>query len=85
MDFGRRMRAMRIMQGLKQTELEALCGIDTAYISRIETGRQIPTAAEEDAIRSALDWSPEADALLEAAAAGKPSPLPLPMGEGAGG
>lgn len=81
MEFGRRMLAMRGMRALTQEELAAISGVNAAYICRIENGRQIPTMAEQAAIRKALDWSPEADALLEAAA-GSPSPLPLPGGEG---
>lgn len=63
-NFGIKMRAMRGLKDISQEELAAKSGVNAAYISRFETGRQIATPEEESKIREVLDWTDEDDVLL---------------------
>ncbi len=38
-DLGRRVRATRRKQGLRQDELAALCGVGTRFVSELENGK----------------------------------------------
>ena len=43
-NFGERLKARRLEKGLTLAELEALSGVDTSYLGRIETGKRFPSA-----------------------------------------
>ena len=65
MDFGAKVKFMRMARDIHQEELEVLACVAKTYLSPIETGRMRPTERVEEAIRRALGWTPEADASLE--------------------
>lgn len=66
MTFSARLKNLRTMRGIKQEELARATGIPTNYLSGMETGKFTPTAEWEARIRTALDWTPEVDAQLDA-------------------
>jgi len=68
MNFGDGMRMMRALRDMSQIELSVLSGVNRDYLQKSEAGTWELKDADKAAIRKALDWSPEADALLEAAA-----------------
>jgi len=43
-NFGERLKARRKEKGLTLTGLEALSGVDTSYLGRIERGERFPSA-----------------------------------------
>ena len=43
--LGESLKARRKEKGLTLTELEALSGVDTSYLGRIENGKRFPSAA----------------------------------------
>lgn len=46
MDFGERLRKLRLQQGLNQRDLANQVGIDFTYLSKIETGKMSPPSQE---------------------------------------
>jgi transcriptional regulator with XRE-family HTH domain len=40
---GRRLKALRELHGLSQGELSRKAGVDRAYVSRVEAGKQAPS------------------------------------------
>lgn len=63
MDFGKRLRELRLARGLNQRKLAGRVGIDFTYLSKIETGKMPPPS--QDTIKKlagALDA--DADELL---------------------
>lgn len=52
--FGRRIRELRLAQGLNQEELAAHCGLFRTYMSRIETGQANPTLTMIHALATSL-------------------------------
>lgn len=66
--IGNKIKKIRLMRGLHQTDLQELTGIHATWLSRIENGRGIPTEDELARIREALAWTPELDEHLEAIA-----------------
>ena len=68
MEFGRKLRLLRVARGMSQIALGKLTGIPDSYISAIETGKLTPTPEWEARLRDALDWPANADeafAILE--------------------
>lgn len=52
--FGERVRAMRLAQGLSQVEFGERCGFYQTYLSRIERGQANPTLNAMEVIANAL-------------------------------
>jgi len=53
---GRSIRAMREAQELRQRRLSGLAGVSHAYLSKVENGRQNPSAKSLGRITDALGW-----------------------------
>ena len=66
---GRQIRRLRSIREMSLVDLQEKTGINYSWLSRIETGKVIPTADELARIREALAWTPALDELLEALAA----------------
>lgn len=62
-----RLKFLRIERGLSQHQLAALANVPQSDLSRIETGRGIPTRSELSALAAALDCA--ADRLMDAVSA----------------
>lgn len=71
MSFGLMMQMVRVCRELNQKELAELTGINSGYISWIETGTMNPTQEQVLTIRRALNWAPWMDALMEKIHEGK--------------
>lgn len=52
--FGERVRAMRLAQGLSQVEFGERCGFYQTYLSRVERGQANPTLNAMEVIANAL-------------------------------
>ncbi|MDC7121818.1 helix-turn-helix transcriptional regulator [Cellulomonas fimi] len=79
MDFGERLRAWRRRRGLSQEALALEAGTATRHVSRLETGRAVPSRAMVLALAAALRVvGDDLDVLLRAAglAAGPGRPAP---------
>jgi transcriptional regulator with XRE-family HTH domain len=57
-EFGKRLRAMRISKQLTQSQLAEIVGVETATISRWETGEFLPSDENADALLPALGATP---------------------------
>lgn len=68
MNYATRVKVLRTAQGLSQAELAEASGIANFDLSKIETGKMLPSEAWEQRLRAALGWTPEVDAALEALA-----------------
>ena len=66
---GRQIRRLRSIREMSLFDLQEKTGINYSWLSRIETGKVIPTADELARIREALAWTPELEEHLEALAA----------------
>jgi transcriptional regulator with XRE-family HTH domain len=53
--FGRRLKILRKARNLNQAELAEKVGIETKYLSNIETGRRSPSFEKTVALAKALD------------------------------
>src|SRR5713101_2373583 len=53
--FGRRLKILRKAQKLNQAELAEKTGIETKYLSNLETGRRSPSFEKAVALAKALD------------------------------
>ncbi len=53
-DFGRRLRSLRLERGLSQERLGELASLDRTYISQAEAGRRNVTLVTIDKLASAL-------------------------------
>jgi len=53
--FGRRIKVLRKAQGFNQAKLAEKVGIETKYLSNIETGRRSPSFEKAAALAKALD------------------------------
>lgn len=71
MDFGQRLKIMRLACGLTQGDVAAILGdgTDRMILSRIESGRLLPSEDLERKLRVALAWGAEQDAALDVLAA----------------
>jgi len=68
LEFGTRMKILRMVRGLTQVGLGELTDIPANYISYMECGKVYPSEELEATIRAALGWSDreeKAFALLE--------------------
>ncbi len=68
MQYGTKLRVMRLVRGMRQAEVEAKAGIPYTYLSRFESGRESPTPEMEARIREVLNWPENAEtafAILE--------------------
>lgn len=81
MEFNVRLRILRAAHNFSQAQLGELASIDTKFISHMETGKMLPSADWDERIRTALGWTPEVDAALDALAAA----LGVDRGAAAGG
>jgi transcriptional regulator with XRE-family HTH domain len=52
--FGKRVRELRLLTGLKQDEFAEKCGFARSYMSRVETGGANPSLDAIQTIASAL-------------------------------
>ncbi|MGH9397395.1 MAG: helix-turn-helix domain-containing protein [Terriglobia bacterium] len=53
--MGRRLRAIRIQQGLTQTDLEKKAGLLRSHISRVENGWRTPSVETLERLATALE------------------------------
>jgi len=65
MDYGTRLKVMRLARGMKQQDLEVQLGLSYAALSPIEQNRTLPAPELEQAIRLALNWTEVEDQALE--------------------
>lgn len=68
MKYGTKLRVMRLVRGLRQSEVEARAGIPYTYLSRFESGLMLPSPEMDALIRKALNWPENAEsafAILE--------------------
>lgn len=56
MDYGTKLRIMRTVRDMPQTEVEKAAGLPHTTLSHIERGRYLPSPDVEARIREALDW-----------------------------
>ncbi len=66
MNFGKRMRVLRVTRGYSQEKLADLAMTDNRFISYIETGKLLPAPSLEKRLRESLDWTEAVDEMLEA-------------------
>ena len=60
MEFGERLRELRLQQGLSQRKLAKEVGINFTYLSKIETGKMSPPAQDTiQRLATALDADPD--------------------------
>lgn len=71
MQFSSGLRVMRAARRLSQIELVVKSGVNRDYVAKAERGEMELSQESQLAIRQALDWSPEIDALLERICASK--------------
>ena len=57
--LGRNVRQLRVAAGLTQTTLAKRSGMNRAYLSRLESGRQNPTLATLERLAKTLEVIPE--------------------------
>ncbi|MBL1137245.1 MAG: helix-turn-helix transcriptional regulator [Chloroflexi bacterium] len=57
LQFGKRVRELRLSQGLSQEDLAALCSLDRTYISSIERGKRNVSLKNIAAIAQSLHIS----------------------------
>lgn len=69
MDFGKRLRLVRMIRELSQQELSRQLHINIRYISDIERGFMYPNQDFVNQLRAALGWTERVDALLDELAA----------------
>ena len=65
MDFYLKMRVMRALRGLSQTQVARESGINYFYINSIEQGKRPTTQDQRFKIRQCLDWPDGLDMLLD--------------------
>ncbi len=68
MEFGTKLRVMRVVRGLTQVELASLARISKPYVLLIESGKASPSEEYAAKLRSVLGWTPtteEAFTILE--------------------
>ena len=60
MEFGERLRELRLQQGFSQRKLAKEVGIDFTYLSKIETGKMSPPAQDTiQRLAAVLDADPD--------------------------
>lgn len=68
MNYACKVKVLRTMRGWSQGDLALACGIANFDLSKIETGKVLPSEAWDQRIRAALGWTPAVDAALDALA-----------------
>jgi len=68
MNYACKVKVLRTMRGWSQGDLARACGIGNFDLSKIETGKMLPSEAWDRRIRAALGWTPAVDAALDALA-----------------
>jgi transcriptional regulator with XRE-family HTH domain len=63
MDFGERLRELRLQRGLNQRKLAEQVGVDFTYLSKIETGK-MPPPSQETIVKLADKLDADLDELL---------------------
>ena len=56
MEFGMKVRVLRAIKGITQSELGEMLDIEPKVISYIETGKLLPTNRQEEQLRTVLEW-----------------------------
>lgn len=69
MDYAHKCKVLRALLGLSQADLSGITAIGNFDLSKIETGKVLPSEVWDRRIRAALSWTPAVDAALEALAA----------------
>lgn len=64
-NFGKRLKTLRVARGLLQKELAALTRIPDVIISRMETGKVLPGPEWERKLRDTLGWDDLVDKAFE--------------------
>jgi len=65
MDYGKRLKVMRLVRDITGRDLEDQLGLPYAELSPIEQNRVLPTPELEQAIREALRWTEAEDRALD--------------------
>lgn len=65
MQFGEKMRLMRLYRHISQPALAVSADIPYPYISMVEAGKLNLKREQVERIRIALDWPMEADCILD--------------------
>lgn len=68
MDYATRVKVLRTARGWSQADLARLSRIAAFDLSKIETGKVLPSEAWEQRLRAAIGWTPAVDAALDALA-----------------
>lgn len=63
---GNIIRKLRLIRGMNLSDFQKATGINSTWLSRIETGRVNPTEDELARIKAALGWTPQLEEHLEA-------------------
>lgn len=66
MEFAEKVRVLRALRGISQSDLAEITGIPGTYLSNIETGKVLPSESWDRCIRLGLGWTPAVDAALDA-------------------
>ena len=61
MDFGTKVRVMRVVRNMTQRDLAQVSGVENTDLSRVETGKMLPSPEMERRIRLALRWPMDAE------------------------
>lgn len=69
MDYALRLKVLRAARGMSQASLAEISEISNFDLSKIETGKMLPSPDWEARIRAALGWTPAVDSALDALAA----------------
>ncbi len=69
MNYATKVKVLRTVRGLSQADLADVTGIANFDLSKIETGKMLPSEDGERRIRVALGWTAAVDAALDALAA----------------
>jgi len=62
--FGQQVRTIRTLRQMTQGELAAVAGLSRQAVNMIETGASNPQPTTVEALKRALNWSPDADSLF---------------------
>ena len=80
MDYAQKVRVLRAVRGLSQIDLGEITGMANFDLSKIETGKMLPSESGDRAIRLGLGWTPAVDAALDALEAAMFVPEEAPHG-----
>ena len=66
MNYATKVRVLRALHGISQIELGVITGLANFDLSKIETGKMLPSESWDRAIHTGLGWTPAVDAALDA-------------------